>query len=287
MAIVRKETRAGKKRERVKADKASDKLELSLPSEETEPESDLGQCLILLFGERKIGKTALAGQFPKAFFMATEVGYKGLRIFKRDVQTWQEAKGYMKLLRKDKSFDTIVIDIADILYDLCFKWVCEKLVIAHPNDEEWGKGWHEIKKEFEKFFLSLAQTGKGVVIISHAEEKEVKLRDGNTYNRIMPTMPKQARKIIEGMVDIWACFQYDGRRRVLTIEGDDHVAAGHRFSERFRTPDGRRLRHIYMGRNPADGYANLVAAWNNEFEPHREGDADEITKKKSKVKLRK
>jgi hypothetical protein len=90
------------------------------------------------------------------------------------------------------------------------------------------------------------------------------------------------------MVDIWACFQYDGRRRVLTVVGDDHVAAGHRFADHFRTPDGRPLRHIYMGRSAKEGFANLMAAWNNEFEPHKDSDADEVkSKKSSKIKLRK
>lgn len=287
MAVVKRDRNA-KPRPKAAREEKPDKLDLSLPDELTEPEDDLWRSLILIFGEKKIGKTELASKAPKAFFLATEVGYKGLRIFKRDVTNWREARAYAKLLKKDKSFRTVVIDTADLLYKKCFDYVCEKLVIAHPNDEAFGKAWNAIEREYEQFILDIAQTGKGVIIISHAEEREVKMRDGGTYDRIMPTMSKQARKVIEGMVDIWACYQYDGRRRVLTIAGDDHVAAGHRFGERFRTPDGRPLRHIYMGRSAEEGFANLTAAWNNEYEPHRDGDAEEPpTKKKSKFKLKK
>jgi hypothetical protein len=102
----------------------------------------------------------------------------------------------------------------------------------------------------------------------------------------MPTMSNQARKTVEGLVDIWACFQYDGRRRVITIAGDDHVAAGHRFATRFRTPDGRPLRHIYMGRTADDALRNFEAAWRNEYEPHRDGDADNVKQSKSKIRLK-
>lgn len=287
MAIVRRDPTKSREKKKPREDEPEEKVKLTLPTEATEPVDDLWGNLILLFGERKVGKTAMLSKVKGAFFMATEVGYKGLRLFKRDVTTWREAKGYAKLIAKDKEYKVIVIDIADILYDLCFDYICEKMVISHPNDEDYGKAWHAIKKEFENFLLNLAHSGKGVVLVSHAEEKEVKQRGGEGYDRIMPTMSKQARKIIEGMVDIWACFTYDGKRRVLVISGDDHIAAGHRFGERFLTPDGRRLRQIYMGRSPKEALANLQAAWNNEFEPHKDGDAEEVsTTKKSKISLR-
>lgn len=283
MAIVKRDSSKTRPSRHEARAKPEEKLELSLPTEVTLPQKQLWRNLILLFGERKIGKSALMAA-AGAFFLATEVGYKGLRVYKRDVSSWREALGYARLLRKDKTYRCVVVDTTDLLYDLALAYVCEKLVIAHPSEEDYGKAWHEIKKEFEKFILGLAMTGKGVVLISHAEEKEVKLRDGRTFDRIMPTMSNQARKVVEGMVDVWACFQYDGRRRVLTIAGDDHVSAGHRFGERFRAPDGRPLRHIYMGRSPEEGLANFEAAWENKFEPHRESDADE--KKKSRVTLK-
>lgn len=287
MAIVKREPSGkSKERGRVKAEPTV-KLSVSLPTEVTTPEDNIWRSLILIFGEKKIGKTELLSKAPKALFLATEVGYKGLRIFKRDVTSWKEARAYAKLLRDDKSFRTIVLDTADILYDLCLTGVCEKLMISHPSDEDYGKAWSAIKKEFESFILTLAQTGKGVVLISHAEEKEVKQRGGESYDRIMPTMAKQARKVIEGMVDIWACYQYDGKRRVLTIAGDDHVAAGHRFGERFRTPDGRVLRHIDMGHSAQEGFDNLMLAWNNEYMPKHDDDADALpTKKKKSISLR-
>jgi hypothetical protein len=249
--------------------------------------------MLLIYGERKIGKTSLASMFGKTFIMAFEVGYKGLRVFAKDVPDWDHARGYLRLLKKDKSYKTVVLDTADIAYALCDLWVCRKNGIDDVAEMEWGKGWRALRKEFETFLNDLVKTGKGVIILSHSQEREVTTRSGDKYDRIMPTMAKAAREIIEGMVDVWACYQYDGERRILTIEGDDHISAGHRFGERFRTPEGQRLRHIDMGSSKEEAYKNFVRAWNNKYEPNSnddlvEGDEDEEEapkKKKRKFKL--
>jgi len=100
-------------------------------------------------------------------------------------------------------------------------------------------------------------------------------------------MPKQGREIIEGLVDIWCYFGYDGNRRLLTIIGDDHISAGHRFAERFRTPKGRVIRAIDMGRSAEEGYENFVAAWNNKYRPEHEEDLmPEERRKKSSSKFK-
>ncbi len=265
-------------------------LDLSLPTEATDPITDLGGIMILIHGERKIGKTSLATMFGKTMLLAFEVGYKGLRVFARDVPDWDHARGYLRLLRKDKSYKTVVIDTADIAYALCDLWVCKKNGIDDIAEMEWGKGWRALRKEFETFLTDLVKTGKGVIILSHSQEREVKTRSGETYDRIMPTMAKAAREIIEGMADLMAYYQYDGERRILTIEGDDHITAGHRFEERFRTPDGQRIRHIDMGSSRQEAYKNFVAAWTNKYEPEDEDDLvqdeEEAPTKKGKKKFK-
>lgn len=256
----------------------------------TAPIDDLGGCMLLIYGERKIGKTSLAAMFGKTFVMAFEVGYKGLRVFAKDVPDWEHARGYLRLLKKDRSYKTVTIDTADIAFALCELWTCKRLGISDISEAEWGKGWRALRKEFESFLVELTKTGKGIIIISHSQEREVKTRSGDAYDRIMPTMAKAAREIVEGMVDIWACYQYDGDRRILTIEGDDHISAGHRFGERFRTPDGQRLRNIDMGTSAKEAYKNFVAAWNNKYDADSddlvEEEEDEKPKKKSKFKLK-
>lgn len=275
MPVVRKEPSvlapekpARKTRE---AKDAAEIVKVTLPVMLTEPATSIGRCLTLIYGERKIGKTSLAAQFGKTLLIATEVGYKGLRVFKMDAASWRELRNIIKALKTDKSFDTVCIDTIDLAYKKCEKHVCRQLGIDDPSEEEWGKGWRAVRAEFEDMLNELAQTGKGVLLLTHAQEQDVKMRSGESYTHVVPTMSKMAREIIEGMVDIWAYYMYDGTRRVLTVQGDDHISAGHRFEERFKTPDGETLRHIDMGMSAKEAYRNFIAAFNNTYVPtHRQ-----------------
>lgn len=263
-----------------------------LPTEQSEPEDSLNAYTWLIFGEKKIGKTALTALFGKVVHFFTEPGGKALRLYPVVVDDWRKFKKAVRALRHDKTFDTVVVDIVDPLYPMVEDYTCEKLVITDLADEEWGKGWRENRKEFERVFGELLNCGKGVVFISHAQEQNVETRDGKSYDRMMPTMHKRMRELVEGSVDIWAYYTYDKRRRVLQILGDDHVSAGHRLDGRFLTPDGRPIRRIDMGTSAKQAYKNITSAFNNEYEPKKASDIDEpeeevVRKKKSKFKVRK
>jgi hypothetical protein len=282
--LVKKKTIASLKEDdgpkrRVRVEPPSD---FELPTEVSEPSNNLGDYTTLLFGEKKIGKTTLAAEFPNAMFLFFEPGGRGLRVYGSAINGWDDARAALKLLRKNKKFQTIVVDTADIAYKLCDEWVCKDMGIKDPGDAPYGLGWRNVRKEFERWITGLAKCGKGLIIISHASEQEVEMAEGDTVSRLSPTMSKQAREIIDGMVDIWAYYGYHGRRRVLVIEGDDRISAGHRLTERFRTKDGERLRSIGMGKSPKEGYANVLAAFKNTYVPPVE---PVVAKKKKKVTL--
>lgn len=244
---------------------AVEKSKVSLPKEVSAPLEHLGAYSILLYGEKKIGKTSLSSRFPKAFFLMFEPGAKALSVYQRAVNSWLEFKEYVKLLQDDKTFHTIVVDPVDLAYKACATYVCKKLVIDHPSDEDWGKGWEAIRHEFTTEFNRLLSLDKGVILISHAAEKEIKTRTGDTYHKIMATMSGQAREVLEGVVDIWAYYAYDGKKRVLYVEGDDHIGAGHRLENHFRYVDGSAIKEIPMGGSPQEAYDNVVKAFNNKL----------------------
>ncbi len=231
---------------------------LTLPTEPTPPRSRLEDFSMLLHGLEKIGKTTLAAEFPDAFFMLCEPGGKGLSIFSRKVNNWIQFKGYMSLLRKTKRFGTVVVDTVDLLHKWCEQYVCAKMGIEHPSDEEWGKGWGGVRDEFAKAMTELVGGNRGVIFISHSIEKELKKRSGGSRHRFQPTMPNGARQVLEPMVDIWAFYEYgDGGSRRLRIVGDDEVAAGHRIKDRFVG-----ITTIPMGKSPKEGYENYIKAFN-------------------------
>lgn len=263
-----------------------EKLELTLPTERSTPSDRIGDFTTLIFGEKKIGKTDLTAQMDSTFHMMTEPGGKALSILQRPVNNWREFQAYVKLLEKDKKFKTATVDTADFLYGHAFDYVAQKQGFEHPSEEAYGKGWKAIRDEFTKWVLRLINTGKGVVFISHATEKEVKMRSGEKYDRIQPTMAGQAMDVLTGLVDLWFYYGYDGDRRVLTIQGSDHIGAGHRLKHNFHYIDGTPVKEIDMGSSAEEGYANLMLAFHNKLPlpPREEPTVKKAFKLKKKQK---
>ena len=285
MAVVKRESGGIKKKKRRENEEPREKFTLS--KELTKPSNRLEDYIILLTGEKKIGKTTLAAEFNPdgSYFLATEVGYHGLEIRKSDIPDWRTAKEAAIALKKEgKKFGPIIVDTVDKLFDLCDRYTCEKQGIQHLSDADWGRGYSECRKEFDRYISSLSQIGVGLILITHTEEKEVKRRGGGSYDRIVPTMSRQARQVIEPLVDIWTYYMYDGDRRVLVIQGDDHISAGHRLVKRFRTPAGKPIRQIEMGRSAKRGYQNLMAAFNNEYTPPDEAREEGESKKRFTIR---
>jgi hypothetical protein len=137
--------------------------------------------------------------------------------------------------------------------------VCSKLVIEHPSDEAYGKGWKALRDEFTKAMIRIHNLDMGCIFLSHATEKEITRRNGEVSNRIVPTMAKQAREILEGLVDIIAYFHYNSdSERELQIEGDDLVACGHRLEHAFQQQNV-----IPMGASADEAYSNFMTAYGN------------------------
>jgi hypothetical protein len=247
MAVVKKVRGAPSLRETAKENRKKkrvgreepDQERFRLPTERSEPADDLGAYTWLIFGEKKIGKTTLTALFGKAVHLFTEPGGKALRVYPVVIDDWRKFRKAVRALKKDTKFDTVVVDIVDKLYPMCEDFTCERLGIQDLAEEDWGKGWRENRKEFQRVLDELLNTGKGVVFISHAQEQEVETRDGKTYDRMMPTMHKRMRDEIESVVDICCRFW-----EMITCQQDtdSKVASRRRMVERFEVSTWGRLR---------------------------------------------
>lgn len=268
MAVVRRQVPTGRSEKvRPTHTPAEEPPELSLPTEISQPMERFEDYSWLLFGEKKIGKTTLLSQFPDTFFLMTEPGGKALSIYQRPVTTWKEFVGYVKLLEKDRRFKRVVVDTIDYAFKMAERTALQKLGISDPSEETWGKGWRAVRDEFTPPIQRLLSCGKGVTFISHSTEREVKRRDGSKYDRIQPTMSGTARDVVEGMVDIWTYYSYDGKERYLHIKGDDHISAGHRLQDGHFRYKNREIERVWMGRSPKESYTNLIAAFENRYTP--------------------
>lgn len=241
-------------------------MDLTLPKEKSVPSKNLSDYSILLYGEEKIGKTTFAAQFPKAMFLMCEPGSKALSIFARPVNNWSDMKGYLKLLAKDNTFQTIVIDTVDVAYLLCERYCAQKLGVEDINDAEYGKGWRKVKAEFKQWMTYAGNLGKGIIYISHSTEKEIKNRSGSSRHRVVPTMDRRAADIMEADVDIWCYYRYnsDGSR-TLQIRGTEEVSAGVRTRNNFLG-----VSEIPGGKSEEEAYANFVAAFENRLSTVKE-----------------
>lgn len=243
--------------------------EYILPTERSVPIGEIGGYTGLIFGKKKIGKTTLVQHFDDALNFMLEQGAKKLAVYQVSIRTWKDFKGYVTAVVKDTRFKTIIVDPVDIAYDLCFQYVCKNLGITHPADAGYGKGWEAIKREFATEINKLTNAGKGVIFISHMKDEEVELRSGRKFHRATNTLSGQGKSVVEGLVDFWCCYDYDGTTRYLTILGDDYVDAGHRLNEppdaKFLYTNGEPIRRIPMGKTSKEAYDNFMKAFHNKL----------------------
>lgn len=192
---------------------------------------------VLFYGEPKTGKTTIASQFPKALLLAFETGYLAIPgIMAQPINKWSEFKQVLKQLKDPavhEQFSNIIVDTADIAYDLCEKYTCNQKGVSAINEVPYGQGWALAGKEFDECLRSIPQMGYGLVMISHSQDKTFKDENGAEFNQIVPTLGNKPRLIVDRMSDIIGYAhpveQEDGISTYLEMRGTSRYVAGSRF----------------------------------------------------------
>lgn len=199
---------------------------------------DLKGKIVTIYGEPKSGKTTNATMFPKSLLVAFEKGYNALSgIHVQPVTKWSEFKQVLKELAKAEvkaSFNTIVLDTADIAFDACEKFVCAREGVDQIGDIPYGAGYKMLKQEFNDALRSIPMMDYGLVNISHSMVATFVDDAGQEYSKTVPTLPKAARHIVLSMSDIIGYAKpvenADGERKVaLFLRGTPQYEAGSRF----------------------------------------------------------
>ena len=188
----------------------------------------------------KVGKTTFATQIPNSLLLAFEKGYQALpRVFAQDITKWTDLQSVTNQLRKDavrEKFKTVVIDTADIAWDLCVEYVCNRNGVNALGDIPWGQGYTEASEEFATQLRKISNLGYGIVFTSHTKIVTVgdEEKGEESYQKVSSTLPKRAHKIINGMVDLigYIAIEYsdDGAaERILYTRDTPNVEAGTRF----------------------------------------------------------
>ena len=212
---------------------------------------DLRGYSVFLYGEPKSGKTTIATKFPRHMLLAFEKGYNAIPgAMANPINSWGEFRKVLKQLkdpRVKERFETIIIDTADIAYDLCEKYICSNAKrsdggfgVDSVADIPFGKGYTMVAKEYDECLRSIVQMDYGLVLISHAVDKTFTDEQGREFNQIVPTLGNKPRNIVSRMCDIIGYSRSipseDGTTTStkLFMRGTPRYVAGSRFKY---TPD--------------------------------------------------
>lgn len=231
----------------------------------------------------KTGKTTIASRFDKALLLAFEIGYAALPGVKAaPINRWSEFKQILKQLKSDEAHEmyrTIVVDTADLAYDLCEKYICNLNEVSKIGDVPYGGGYGQAKKEFDEALRAIPQMGYGLVMISHAQDKTFTDEDGKEYNKIVPTLANQPRLVVDRMVDIlgYARPVEDAEGNIKTLlflRGTPRFEAGSRFKY---TPEYIEFTYENLTAALNDAIDQQAAELNGEFITDKREDAHDAS----------
>jgi hypothetical protein len=204
--------------------------------------------------------------FPNILILATEPGYKSLKVDYVDVTSWEQFRDEIlpDLLKKKeykKKYSSLGIDTIDILANLCIEYICNEADIDHISEEKWGKSYDRLKKEFEREINKLFMSDYGLVFTSHTKIAELS-NFGGSISKIIPTLNNQCRSILIPKLDIIGCMRIktvksEGGgykdRRIITFSPSEFWESGDRT--------GRLPKELRVYKNASKTYELLKEAY--------------------------
>lgn len=240
---------------------------------------DLRDKYILLYGPAKCGKTSFAAQIPNNLIFCFEKGVNFLPgVFAVDVPKWVEFKALLKQLEKDEikqKFNTVTIDTVSLAYDLCTQYICSQNNVKTLGDIAYGKGYALVKDEFTNALRQISMLGYGIVLITHAKVKNVKIDDDTTVEIASPNIPDRAQDVVNALVDIIGyidvSYENDTAVRTLITRGTPNIIAGSRLK--------------YLASRIPFGYDELINAIGEAIEKQAKIDGAKVVDKGTMQKV--
>lgn len=132
---------------------------------------------MIIFGPAKVGKTTFACEFPNSLIIEAEPnGADFQRCKKIDVKNLSQIREIYKLLKKDKTFETVIIDSLDKVASWIEDEVCKELGINTIMDtkkgERHGSQWALYKEKILMFVETFLSLEKRIIFLSHTKKLE-------------------------------------------------------------------------------------------------------------------
>ena len=239
-------------------------MKLVLPTQNSVPETDISRYSFFIYGKQGIGKTTLSLQFPNALHMMFEPGAKSKALRKIEPANWKEVEGYIKLIKDDTAYKTVVIDTCDLMWDMCTAQVCEDKGVDYLKDIGFGDGYSIAGTRFRKALIDI-HMNKGLIILSHDKMRISEEKNEEGY--IIPSVPKRGADTIAKWADLTAHYYINvANERLLKIRANAKAEAKCRPDEFFNYTDGTPIMNIPMGKSAGESYENFLKSFNNELE---------------------
>lgn len=191
---------------------------------------------------------------------------------------WVEFKALLKQLEKDEikqKFKTVTIDTVSLAYDLCTQYICSQNNVKTLGDIAYGKGYALVKDEFTNALRQISMLGYGIVLITHAKVKNVKIDDDTTVEIASPNIPDRAQDVVNALVDIigYIDVSYENGTAVRTLitRGTPNIVAGSRLK--------------YLAPRIPFGYDELINAIGEAIEKQAKIDGAKVVDKGSMQKV--
>ena len=245
-------------------------MPIILPTQANIPPNDLGAYTILVHGQKKIGKTSFAAEFPDSFIMQFEPGNsRALPVKQVDIPNWKECLDIIYLLETNKTYcKTLIIDDVPSMYLYCQVFTCAKHSIMYPGDMSQGKGWSLVNTEFNIAITKLQNLSCGKIYTAHSQIRQADTRTGRSVATLETAMGAGCDRCMDAKVQIGVLLAYNkAKERIAIIQGDEYIVkAGQGIPNRFLDTQGNQLREIPMGKTAKEAYNNFVLAFNNNLE---------------------
>lgn len=162
-----------------------------------------------------------------------------------------------------------MIDTADIAYDMCERYVLAKEGVEYLDETQNMRGYRALSREYDRFFQEIVKANYTLVIISHADSKQIK-EAGEKFDKTIPTIPARGFLVVSRLVDVTAYSSYETDENgvthaMLTMRGSKFLEAGSRYK--------------YMSEKIPFTYEALLADVNQAIDRMKAEDGAEISDK--------
>ncbi|NOV01369.1 ATP-binding protein [Paenibacillus planticolens] len=203
---------------------------------------------VVVYGPEGIGKSSLAGQFPRPVFIDTEGSTTEMNVDRLPKpSSWEMLRQQVEWVKQQGSrFGTLVIDTIDWAEMLCVEGICAKHGKKGIEDFGYGNGYVYAKEEFGRFLNLLSDVvdaGIHIVLVAHAQIIKFEQPDEmGAYDRYQLKLGKKTSSQTAPLVKEWADM-------VLFINYKTFSVAADQKGTKHKGQGG--MRTVYTTHHPA------------------------------------